>query len=180
MRTQRVTVSDLHTWISSGTPVQMVDVRGASEYAAGHIPGTYYMPLEEVVSRVNDLDQSRPVVLVCQSGRRACIAETQLQGSHNHVFVLEGGTQAWMDAGHSLVRTAKSSWALERQVRLVAGVLVLLGVGLGFAVAPGWFGLAAFVGAGLTFAGLSNICGMAAVLAKMPWNQAVVSREAQS
>ncbi|MBX3095343.1 MAG: rhodanese-like domain-containing protein [Fimbriimonadaceae bacterium] len=180
MSTQRVTVSELQNWMSSGKAVQLVDVRGAGEYAAGHIPGTYFMPLEEVVNRVEDLDQHRTVVLVCQSGRRACIAENQLQGNHDQIFVLEGGTQAWADAGNPLVKSAKSTWALERQVRLVAGILVLIGVALGFTVSPGWFGIAAFVGAGLTFAGLTNICGMAAVLAKMPWNQTAKPKEVQA
>jgi rhodanese-related sulfurtransferase len=177
---RHISVSELRQWIADGTPVQMVDVRGAGEYAAGHIPGTFFMPLDEVASRVDDLERTRPVVLVCQSGRRACMAHDQIAGEHAQLFVLEGGTQAWQDAGLPIVRTTKSTWALERQVRFLAGLLVIVGVTLGFLVAPGWFGLAAFVGVGLTFAGLTNICGMAALLAKMPWNRPAKPQEVRS
>ncbi len=166
-----ITVAELKNRLEHGEPIQLVDVRGADEYAVGHIPGAINMPLAEAESRVDDLARRSPVVLVCQSGRRAGMACELLQEHHDGLLVLEGGTQAWMSANNPVVSSLATRWALERQVRLGAGLMILLGVILGFLVHPGWFGLAGFVGAGLTFAGLTNVCGMAMVLAKCPWNQ---------
>ena len=87
-------------------------------------------------------------------------------------FVLEGGLDAWAKAGLPVEENRSAPMELNRQVQIAAGVLILVGVILGFLVAPGWFGLSAFVGAGLTFAGLSGTCALARVLMLMPWNQA--------
>lgn len=94
-----------------------------------------------------------------------------LKGSRDDFHVVEGGTSAWQEAGLTLVRTTQSTWSLERQVRLAAGLLVLLGTGMAAAGSPGFLYLAMFVGAGLTFAGLTNICGMASLFALLPWNR---------
>jgi Protein of unknown function (DUF2892) len=83
---------------------------------------------------------------------------------------VEGGTQACLDLGLPIAR-GKNSISLERQVRIAAGSLVVLGVTLGWFVHPVFFGLAAFVGAGLVFAGVTDTCGMGMLLARMPWNQ---------
>jgi rhodanese-related sulfurtransferase len=85
--------------------------------------------------------------------------------------ILEGGTAAWIQQGLPVVRTTKTRWSLERQVRLGAGLLVLLGVVLALTVNPYWLALTAFVGAGLTFAGLTDLCAMAEILGRMPWNR---------
>lgn len=151
--------------------VRVVDVRSAGEYAAGHIPGAVNIPLEELESRLADLEQSGTVVLACQGGRRAGIACEQLTGRHPEVAVLDGGTKAWSAAGLPLVRSVRAKWSLERQVRFGAGLMVLIGVLLGLLVNGNWLYLALFVGAGLTFAGLTDICGMAFVLARLPWNR---------
>jgi len=82
--------------------------------------------------------------------------------------VLEGGTAAWKSAGFSTVCSKRSSWSLERQVRLAAGVLILVSLGLAWAVSPAWMYLTAFAGVGLTFAGATDICGMGIILATMP------------
>jgi rhodanese-related sulfurtransferase len=87
-----------------------------------------------------------------------------------HVVCVEGGTDAWEQAGLPVVRGHKVI-SLDRQVRMAAGLLVLLGVGLSFLVHPAFSALSAFVGAGLLFAGITDTCGMAMLLAKMPWNQ---------
>jgi rhodanese-related sulfurtransferase len=111
------------------------------------------------------------VVLVCRSGKRAEQARRKLAAAGcGNLAVLEGGVTAWEQAGLP-VKRGKAVLSLERQVRIAAGLLVLAGVVLGFLVHPGFFGLSAFVGAGLTFAGLTDWCGMAQLLAKMPWNQ---------
>jgi rhodanese-related sulfurtransferase len=166
-----LTVHELKEKLQQHEPLQLVDVRSPGEFSAGHIPGATNMPMEELESRLDDLRAPAPVVLVCQSGRRAGISCGLLRSHRENVLVLEGGTKAWADEGLPLVASAKTRWSLERQVRLAAGLLVLLGVGLSLAVNPYWLGLSAFVGAGLTFAGLTDICGMGLLFAAMPWNK---------
>lgn len=110
-------------------------------------------------------------VLVCRSGKRADQALRQLAAAGcENLAVLDGGVNAWNEAGLPVNRGAKAL-SLERQVRIGAGFLVLTGVALGAWVHPAFFGLSAFVGAGLMFAGITDWCGMALVLAKMPWNR---------
>lgn len=150
---------------------QCIDVRSATEFAAGHIPGAISIPMDEIENRLGDLRPGRPTVLACQSGKRAAMTQALLAGRTNHLHVLSGGTDAWKAAGFPLVVSTRSRWALERQVRLGAGLLVLTGVGLGFRVNPGWFWLAGFVGGGLTVAGTTNFCAMANLLALLPWNR---------
>ncbi len=157
----------------SGTRLaQWVDVRSASEYAAGHLPGAMNIPMEQIERRFDDLCPNLPVVLVCQSGTRARIAAGLLQPWRQDVTVLEGGTSAWIEAGFPVVVNAKTRWSLERQVRLGAGLLVLAGMALAVLVSPYWLGLSGFVGLGLTFAGLTDFCPMGVLLSKMPWNTA--------
>src|SRR5271165_4733199 len=147
--------------------IQTVDVRSAAEFASGHIPGAVSIPMEQVESRMEDLP-SGPLVLTCESGKRAEIVAGWLAG--REVTLLAGGTRAWRNAGYPLVACAPCRWTLERQVRLIAGLLVLGGALLAVLINAKWIYLAMMVGAGLTFAGLTNICGMAVLLAKMPWN----------
>lgn len=150
--------------------IQLVDVRSPGEFAAGHVPGAVNIPMDQIEARLPDLDKEK-VVLLCQSGRRASMTCDLLKGHHPEVMTLAGGTNAWVEAGRDVVASTRSRWSLERQVRLGAGLMVLTGATLGFLVNPAWFGLAAFVGAGLTFAGATDICAMGSLLAKMPWNQ---------
>ncbi|HVP65268.1 MAG TPA: rhodanese-like domain-containing protein [candidate division Zixibacteria bacterium] len=155
---------------------QLVDVRSASEFAAGHIPGAVNIPLEQLELRIADLIPTRTIVLTCQGGQRARIAAGLVAPSRPGVLILEGSTSGWAASGRPLVKSVASRWALERQVRLVAGLLVVLSVVLSLSLSRGWIFLAAFVGCGLTFAGLTNICGMGILLAKMPWNKASSTR----
>jgi len=150
---------------------QLVDVRSASEYAVGHVPGVINIPMEQIEARLDDLSPDRPIVLICQSGARARLAAALLEPRRTDVTVLDGGTSAWVNAGFPVVMNAATRWALERQVRLVAGLLVLIGAALALTVNPHWLYLSGFVGLGLTFAGLTNICAMASLLCKMPWNR---------
>lgn len=169
---KNVSVNELNKRIEAGEKLQLVDVRGAGEYSVGHVPGAVNMPLDEVESRLHDLRSDESVVLICQSGRRACMAHELLESDRDDLLILEGGTSGWVEAGLPVIGSRTVRWSIERQVRLAAGLLVLTGVGLGFLVHPGWYGLAGFVGAGLTFAGLTNVCGMASLFAVMPWNKA--------
>lgn len=156
-------------WIGNKVP-HLVDVRSAAEFRSGHLPGAYNIPLEELEGRIGDLDRSRPLLLVCQSGQRAELAARRLAQLGIASDVLEGGTNAWKQARGPLVRSSRTHWSLERQVRLAAGLMVLTGVSLSLSLGRGWISLAAAAGLGLTFAGLTNICGMARLLAIMPWN----------
>ncbi len=168
---QRIAVSELKQKISQGERLQLIDVRSSGEFSAGHIPQAVNMPMEQVEARLDDLQKAAPVVLICQSGNRASMTCEFLLPYRDDVMVLEGGTSAWIEEGLPVIGSTASRWSLERQVRLVAGALVLTGAILSLTVNQAWVYLSLCVGAGLVFAGLTNICGMAAVFALMPWNK---------
>lgn len=167
---QQISIDELNRLIETDPSVQLVDVRSPGEYAAGHVPRALNIPLEQVESRLDDLGPG-PVALLCQSGNRANMACEALRAHHPQVVVVTGGTEAWRQAGKPVTAPAAARWSLERQVRLIAGLLVLVGTVLATVGQPAWIYLAMFVGAGLTFAGLTNVCGMALLLGKLPWNQ---------
>ena len=150
---------------------QWIDVRSASEYATGHLPGSINIPLEQIELRVGDLAENEPVVLICQRGARAQMAASRLAPCGREIVVLEGGTQAWIEAGYPVVASVEARWSLERQVRLGTGLLVVLGVALSLLENVRWLYLAGFIGLGLTFAGLADICPMGLMLARLPWNR---------
>jgi rhodanese-related sulfurtransferase len=173
-----VSVAALKDEIKSGGHPQMIDVRTASEYASGHIPCTVNIPMDQFEARRKDLRLEDGLVLVCKAGSRAQIVAGWL-GESSKVRVLEGGTDAWKQGGLETVASVKTRWSLERQVRLGAGLMVLAATVLEVAGVHGAIWLAMFVGAGLTFAGATDICMMGILLAKMPWNQArAVANEA--
>ena len=151
---------------------QLIDICSPTEYASGHVPGAINIPMEQIGARIADLRIGSPVVLICKSGQRACAAAQLLRVSRTDVLVLDGGTRAWRESGGQIVVNTRTGWSLERQVRLGAGLLVLVGAVLSLVWNRGWIGVSAFVGLGLTFAGLTDICGMAFLLTKMPWNKA--------
>ena len=164
------TVSGLRSLCASASRTQLVDVRSAGEFAAGHIAGATNVPLDQLESRLDDLAPDALLVLICQRGPRARIASNLLEG-RRRTTVLEGGTAAWSAAGMPLVRCVKTRWALERQVRLIAGLLALTGAVLAGLLNPRWILLSGFIGLGLTFAGLTDFCPMASLLGRMPWNR---------
>jgi rhodanese-related sulfurtransferase len=165
-----ITIHELSRLCRSGQKPEIVDVRSESEFAASHIPGATCIPLQQLPLRSADLGDG-DLVLVCQSGTRACIAQKNLSLRGRRVVVLDGGTRAWREAGLPVVASLSTSWSLERQVRLGAGTLILIGIALIWLVSTAWIWLPAFVGAGLTFAGASDICMLGKLLAHMPWNQ---------
>ena len=168
---ETITIDTWKKWDAEGRKAQLVDVRSPTEFAAGHVPGAVNIPLEQIELRTADLDAHAPVVLVCQAGTRAHWAEALLADSGKHLLVLEGGTDAWLNAGYPIVRSTAVRWALERQVRLIAGLLIVVGLVLGIAWSEWWLILPALVGCGLTFAGLSGLCLMGEGLARLPWNR---------
>lgn len=154
--------------------IELIDVRTPVEYREVHVPFARNIPLDrldatQLASARGNATQ--PLYVICRSGSRGKQASEKLQAAGlTNVFNVEGGTQAWDQAGLPVVR-GKSSISLERQVRIAAGLLVVVGSALGAFVHPYFIGLAAFVGAGLVFAGITDTCGMGMVLARMPWNQ---------
>jgi rhodanese-related sulfurtransferase len=164
-----LTVSQLRN--QSSTPGLLVDVRSGTEFASGHIPGAVNIPMDQIEARLGDLGLNLPIVLVCQSGKRARMTAGLLEPCQRQIAVLEGGTKAWIEAGLPVVTSVKTRWSLERQVRLGAGSLVLTGAILALTASPLWVFLCGFVGLGLTFAGLTDICPMAVMLERMPWNR---------
>ncbi|HKV92828.1 MAG TPA: rhodanese-like domain-containing protein [Candidatus Angelobacter sp.] len=159
----------------------LIDVRSPSEYATGHIPGAVNMPMEQVPSRLPDLEGEDAIVLVCQSGHRARMVAGLLEPSGKLLSILEGGTSAWLEAGLPVVTTSVTRWSLERQVRFAAGLLVLTGIVLALTTNIRWIYLVGFVGLGLAFSGISGLCPMGSLLSCMPWNRgALCSFEAPS
>ena len=151
----------------------LVDVREFPEFAAGHIAGSQLVPLSSLAAACASWDPATPITLICRTDRRANLAREQLAArKFTNLSVLDGGIQAWRAAGKPLEKAARQPWSLERQVRVAAGSLVLITLLLAHFVSPNFFFATAFVGAGLVFAGVSDICMMATVLGKLPWNRA--------
>jgi rhodanese-related sulfurtransferase len=150
--------------------LSLIDVREPLEFASGHIAGSRNIPLDRIGRSALP---PGPLLLVCQSGNRSARAVETLLRQHHPAAVadLEGGLTAWQQAGLPLRRRDNAPLPLMRQVQIAAGSLVLLGLGLSASVAPAWIALSWFVGAGLVFAGLSGSCGLAKLLALMPWNR---------
>ena len=167
----KITAAKLANMQSRGS-AQLVDICSPTEYASGHVPGAINIPMEQIGARIADMRIGSPVVLICKTGQRAFITAQLLKASRPDVLVLDGGTRAWRENGGQIVVNTRTGWSLDRQVRLGAGLLVLGGVVLSLVWNRGWIGLSGFVGLGLTFAGLTDICGMAFLLTKMPWNRA--------
>lgn len=149
----------------------LVDIREPDEFARRHVKGALSRPLSTFESAHLKIEPGRDVVFTCRSGMRTA-ANCQRLGAaaDGEAFILEGGVDGWAAAGLPVVEDRKAPLEIMRQVQIAAGLLVLLGVGLGVFVHPGFLGIAAFVGAGLTFAGATGFCGMARLLALAPWN----------
>ena len=150
----------------------VIDVRTPIEFAEVHVPQAQNIPLDELKPSSLQLRKDQPVYLLCRSGQRATkAAEKFSREGFSQSIIVEGGTLAWIEANLPVTRSSVKIISLERQVRIVAGSLVLIGVLLGWFVHRGFFGLSAFVGAGLIFAGITDFCGMGLLLAKLPWNK---------
>ncbi|WP_137126324.1 rhodanese family protein [Roseomonas sp. HF4] len=151
----------------------LVDLREADERARSHIPGSAHLPLSRLAEAELAVQQGQPVLFHCASGARTAQAADRLaaRAGGAEAFILEGGLAAWKRAGLPVSEDRRAPLPLMRQVQIAAGSLVLAGVLLGALVAPAFHALSAFVGAGLVFAGVSGFCGMANLLALMPWNR---------
>jgi rhodanese-related sulfurtransferase len=160
--------------LEGGTAV-LVDVREPSEHARERIPAAVSMPLSsfdaEVLRSAVGSKPSPAVIFHCQGGQRTARSVALLASCGIRSYVLDGGLNAWKDAGLGTVIDRTKPIELQRQVQITAGSLVLIGLMLSLAVSPWLLVVPAFIGSGLVFAGLSGWCGMAKLLAVMPWNR---------
>ncbi|QQS31679.1 MAG: rhodanese-like domain-containing protein [Acidobacteriota bacterium] len=169
---KQATVHEINELLDSGGECQVIDVREFSEFNSERIADAQLMPLSNFEKHADEIDHSKPVYLMCRSGNRATQAAEKLAAKgFTDIHVVKGGMTAWVGADLPIIKGESKVWSLERQVRFAAGLFVLTGVVLGFAVSPYLFLLSGFVGAGLIFAAVTDTCGMAMVLARMPWNQ---------
>jgi rhodanese-related sulfurtransferase len=175
MSLNTISPQDLKNRHQSGQKCDLIDVRTPVEYRGVHVEFARNIPLDQLDPK-SVMDQrngsaGQPLYLICQGGTRSKMAcEKFQQAGYENIVSVEGGTQACQTANLPMVH-GKKAMSLERQVRIVAGSLVLTGVLLGWFVHPAFFGLSGFIGAGLVFAGVTDTCGMGMMLAKMPWNQ---------
>jgi rhodanese-related sulfurtransferase len=168
-----IDAATLRELIDSGRAPRLLDVRTPGEFEAFHIPGSYNVPLGLLKEHREELRRhlDEDVVLICRSGARATQAEQTLAGTGlPNLKVLTGGIMAWQ-AAHAPIAQGEPRWDLERQVRLVAGSIVLVSV-LGSLFVPQAKWVAGFIGAGLTFAAVTNTCAMGMLLGKLPYNRA--------
>jgi rhodanese-related sulfurtransferase len=179
-----ITTTECKRLMETGQPLHILDVRTPVEFARIHAVGARLMPLDELdpaaVSSERG-DSQEPILVICQSGGRAAKACERLQLSGlNQVYCIEGGTAAWEKMGLPVERGDTKVISLERQVRIGAGSLVLLGLALAWAIHPAFLAIPVIVGAGLVFAGITDYCGMAMVLGKMPRNKRAASETTTS
>jgi len=171
---QTIGPQTLNQWIIHND-VLIIDVREPAEYNAGHIPEAHNIPLSSLSKKLDaiPLSQNKKVVLYCQRGNRSATGcKTLIKKAFKaDIWHLEGGLKAWETQGYKIVRTGKQIFPIDQQVQITVGAFVLLGIGLGYFVTPLWLLLPAFIAAGLLNAGITGWCGLAKVLAKMPWNQ---------
>ena len=168
---REVDATTLRDWLDQDKAV-LIDIREPDEYAREHIAGARLVPLSGFDPNDFPTDHDKIGVFHCNSGNRTCQAATQiLKTGFAEVYHLDGGIQAWKKAGLPINLNRQAPISLMRQVQIVAGSLVVLGILLAVLVSPWFMALSAFVGAGLIFAGITGFCGMANLLALMPWNR---------
>jgi rhodanese-related sulfurtransferase len=175
MTVPTITAKQLAERCKSNGESDLIDVRTPVEFREVHVKNARNVPLGRLdpaaLMQSRSGSQDEPLYVICRSGsrgREAC--EKFLAAGFANVVNVEGGTLACVEAGLPVIR-GKKAISLERQVRIAAGLLVLLGAMLGWLVQPAFIGLSAFIGAGLVFAGVTDTCGMGMLLARMPWNQ---------
>jgi rhodanese-related sulfurtransferase len=179
---REIQVHEVDAFAREGGGVKIIDVRTPAEYESVHIPGSYNLPLDQLSKHREELAQGvgGPVVLVCRSGARASEAERQLRSvGMPDVHVMEGGLLSW-EAARLAVRRGRQHWSLERQVRAVAGALVLTGTLGSLLVRRPLIALAVFVGSGLLVSGVTDFCLMGLMLARLPYNRGTSSYDARA
>ncbi|WP_341909425.1 rhodanese family protein [Ferrovibrio terrae] len=171
----KITPTALQQRLQSGEIV-LIDIREPSEYAREHIHGARLVPLAAIDSHDFDTERNKTAVFTCRSGNRTAMnASRLLAKGFREAYVLEGGLDAWKSAGLPVHFNAEAPLDLQRQVQITAGGMALLGAILAWLVSPWFIALSGFVGAGLMMAGMTGFCGMARLLAAMPWNRKFLS-----
>ncbi len=153
--------------------IKLIDVRTPAEFESSHIPGSYNVPLDLLPEHREELSDAlrSPAILICRSGTRARQAAQLLREARlDRVHILEGGIAAWEAAGKPL-RRGRQRWGLERQVRGIAGTLVVVGSMAGLLVSPKLGLIAAAVGGGLAYSAATDTCAMGMLLSKLPYNR---------
>lgn len=175
MSVNTISLNDFQRLLKAGRQLNILDVRTPAEFARVHAAGARCVPLDGLDPAAIAAARSSPneaVYVICHSGARAAKAcERFQQAGVGEVYSIEGGTAAWERAGLPVEKGKGGAISLERQVRIVAGSLVLVGSILAWTVHRDFLVIPAFVGAGLAFAGISDLCGMGMLLTKMPWNR---------
>jgi rhodanese-related sulfurtransferase len=184
MTVTTISPAQLSELCKGGKTVELIDVRTPVEYREVHVGIARNVPLDRLdpaaFMHARNGSANEPLYVICRSGGRgqqAC--ERFLSAGFSNIVNIEGGTMACVEAGLPVSR-GKKAISLERQVRIAAGALVLLGAVLGWLIHPAFTGLAAFVGAGLVFAGVTDTCGMGMILSRMPWNKGDAATESCS
>lgn len=168
-------ISAAEAWCKIQQGAKLIDIRNCDEYAREHIEEAQLVPLGEIEgSALADAD-TECIIFHCKSGMRTQTnAELLARAAGNcSAYTIDGGIEAWKKVGLPVITDRKQPLELMRQVQIAAGSLVLVGILGGILVSPYFYGLSAFVGAGLIFAGISGFCGMAHLLKRMPWNRAM-------
>ena len=152
----------------------LIDIRERAQYLREHIPNARSLPLADIMAdKTIEATERQPVIFHCSAGM--CTAQNasvlMKAASPATALLMAGGINAWKSAGLPTIKDKKQPLPVMRQVQIVAGILILIGVGLGYTTDSRFFLLSGFVGAGLLFAGVSGLCGMASLLLKMPWNR---------
>jgi rhodanese-related sulfurtransferase len=168
--------SNAASMVASKPEAILLDVRTPAEFTGRHAVGARNIPLDGIASKAlngeHALSKDQPICILCEKGGRAAIAAEQLLAEgYLDVHVVEGGTQGWVAAGLPVISSGRKAISIERQVRIGAGMLVILGIAGGLLIHPSIFALSGFVGAGLVFAGITDWCGMGLLLARAPWNR---------
>ena len=168
MNIQTITPAEAHRLVDAGA--SLIDIRQPDEHARERIAGALNVPLDRLSENSAPGDV---LIFHCRSGMRTAQAASTLSqaAAGRDCYIVKGGISGWGNAGLPVETARRAPIEMQRQVMIAAGSLVLLGALMAMLVAPGWLWLSLFVGAGLTFAGISGFCGMAHVLAMMPWNR---------
>jgi rhodanese-related sulfurtransferase len=166
-----ISVTEAKRLMEAGAAI-LIDIRETDEHAREHVLGARLAPLSAIDAHDFDRDHDKIAIFHCKSGMRTQANAAQLLArGFSKAFFLEGGLEGWKKEGYPVHANSRAPLEIMRQVQITAGSLVVFGVALGALVHPGFYGVSAFVGAGLTFAGASGWCGMATLLKAMPWNR---------
>ncbi|MDE0612310.1 MAG: rhodanese family protein [Gammaproteobacteria bacterium] len=168
---REIKASEARRWLDEGR-AELIDIRDPGERGQMRIPEARWIPLTGLEAGLKAEPHQKIGIFHCRSGRRTQIHADKLATvGYPETYILEGGIMAWKQAGYPVASDSGAPIEIMRQVQIAAGSLVLLGVILGVWVHPGFFGLSAFIGAGLLFSGATGSCGMAMMLAKLPFNR---------